>query len=192
MLQIDNTIVSIDVIEKNFTCDLSICKGVCCLYGDSGAPLEIEETNTLEEIYPLIKKYLTIEGLLSIEAFGLYLRDDDNEYVTPLINKKECAYSFTDKNQILKCAIEKAFFDSKIKFQKPVSCHLYPIRINKYKDYDAINYHKWTYCESAVDHGNILKIPIYKFLKIPLIRKYGKEWYEKLEYASENYFKEKK
>jgi hypothetical protein len=170
---------------------LNACKGACCLYGDAGAPLEIEEISVLEEIYPLLKQYLTIEGLLSIEAFGLYTSDDEGDFVTPLINKKECAYSFTDKNHILKCAIEKAFLNNKIIFQKPVSCHLYPVRINKYKDYEAINYHKWQYCEGAILHGDNLKIPIYKFLKVPLIRKYGKEWYEKLEYAAENYLIDK-
>jgi hypothetical protein len=192
MLEIDNTIVSLDIIEKNFSCDLNNCKGVCCLYGDAGAPLEKEETFILEQIYPLIRQYLTIEGLLTIEANGLYTIDDEADFVTPLISHKECAFSFKDENQIYKCAIEKAFFDNVISFQKPVSCHLYPVRINKYNDYDAINYHKWQYCECAVVKGKNLNVPVYEFLRIPLTRKYGKEWYEKLEHAAGNYLKDKK
>lgn len=192
MLQIDNTIVSLDIIEYNFTCDLEYCKGVCCLYGDSGAPLESGETVVLEEIYPVIRQYLTVEGLLTTEAYGLYHFDNDGEIVTPLIDRKECAYAYTDKDHILKCAIEKAFRDNKINFQKPLSCHLYPVRISKYVGYEALNYHKWSYCDCAVKKGNIENIPVYKFLKKPLIRKYGIKWYEKLENIAEEYFKGKK
>jgi hypothetical protein len=189
MLQIDNTIISRDIIENKFSCDLIKCKGACCLYGDSGAPLDLEETFILKKIYPQIKKYLTVEGLLTIEAFGLFIEDEEGDLVTPLINNKECAYSYTDDKKILKCAIEKAFLDKKIKFRKPVSCHLYSIRINKHKDFDAVNYHKWSCCEHAVIQGNNKKISLYQFLKIPLIRKYGKEWYSKLDYAAKNYYK---
>ena len=187
MLEIDNTIISLDIIEKKFCCDLEKCHGACCLYGDAGAPLEKNEIKVLEEIFPFVKKHLSLKGAIVLEAFGLYTQDDDREIVTPLIEGKECAYSFVDSDNILKCAIEKAFLENKISFQKPISCHLYPIRIHKYNDYDAINYHKWKYCECAVEKGNSEDIPIYRFLKTPLIRKYGQEWFEKLDFAAKNY-----
>jgi hypothetical protein len=191
MLEIDNTIISLDIIEKKFVCDLESCKGVCCLYGDSGAPLEEEEKQILNEIYPKIKPYLTIQGLLTIEAFGLFITDDDGEIVTPLIKNKECAYAFKDENNIYKCAIEKAFLEKKITFQKPVSCHLYPIRIVKYNNYDAVNYHRWNYCDVGIIKGNNNGVALFRFLKVPLIRKYGKEWFDKLEYAADNYLNNK-
>lgn len=187
MLQIDKTIVSLDVIERKFVCDLQACKGACCVVGDSGAPLEEEELDIVDDIYPIVEPYLSDEGRQAIEEQGRYTIDLDGDYVTPLINQKECAYTIFE-NGIAKCAIEKAFFDKKINFRKPISCHLYPVRITKYKEYDAVNYEHNKLCADAVVLGNKLDVPVYKFLKEPLIKKYGEKWYDQLEYAGKNLY----
>ena len=185
MLQIDNTIISLDILEKNFVCDLSICKGACCVHGDSGAPLEESELEIIENIYPSVKKYLTKEGDKAIKTIGAYTIDSDGDYVTTLVNNKECAYAFFEKG-IAKCSIEKAFYDGAIDFKKPISCHLYPVRIKKYKDFDGINYDINDICKSAVQLGNKTNTPLFIFLEEPLTRKYGKEWYKQLHYAGVN------
>jgi hypothetical protein len=190
MLAIKDTLVSEEIIEKRFVCDLNACKGACCVKGDYGAPLEDEELEILDEIYPKVKPYLSEEGVRAIEKQGKYLRYDKKEWVTPLIKGRECAYTIFDENGIAKCGIEKAYFEGKIKWRKPVSCHLYPIRINKLKNsVEAVNYDKWSICKPACKLGDSLKVPIYKFLKDSLIRKYGEDWYKELELAAEHLVK---
>ena len=185
MLQIGNAIVSLDVIEKKFICDFGKCKGVCCIEGDSGAPLDEDEKTILEEIYPDIKEYLTDKGIEEIEKQGTSVIDADGDLVTPIINDKECVYTIFENGAAL-CGIEKAFLDGKINYHKPISCSLYPIRIEKYPEFDAVNYNKWTICAPARELGFKMGTPVYKFLKEPLIRKYGEDWYKELEYAAEN------
>ena len=185
MLQIKDQIISLDILEKEFVCDIGRCKGWCCVEGDSGAPLEDEETEILFNNYEKIKPYLRQEGKDSIEKEGTWMIDNDGDKVTPLINQNECAYTIFE-NGIAKCGIEKAFLEQKISFQKPISCHLYPIRVTKYKDFEALNYDTWDICKVAVELGKTTGIPIYKFLKLALIRKYGKDWYEELEITAEN------
>lgn len=191
MLQIGKTLISFDVLEKKFICDLSVCKGTCCLEGDAGAPLENQETKILEDIFPIIKKYLTKEGIKAIKKQGKWVIDEDQDKVTPLIENKECAYAFFDEQNILTCAIEKAYFNNEITFRKPISCHLYPIRITEYKNYDAINYEANNLCSAACILGEKHGVEVYKFLKEPLIRKYGNKWYKELETAIEMIEKEK-
>ncbi len=186
MIVIDNTIISEDLIDKQFVCNLSKCKGACCVEGDSGAPLEQEETVTLENIYEKVKPYMDKEGIETIEKFGKWLVDTDGDFVTPLNGGKgRCAYSFFDKNGIAKCAIEQAYADGKINYKKPISCHLYPVRVKKHKDYEAVNYDKWDICSPACTLGKELNVPIYRFVKEALIRKYGEAWYKQLEGAVE-------
>jgi hypothetical protein len=189
MLQIDDTIISFDIFEKKFVCELNSCKGICCVDGDSGAPLEDSEIDILENIYPTIKKYMLPEGIKAIEKQGKWITDSDGDKVTPLINNRECAYVYKDNNGIISCAIEKAYLQKEIKFQKPVSCHLYPIRITKYDKFEAVNYESNKLCTSAVVNGERLGVPLYKFVKIPLIRKYGEEWYKQLEIAAKELYK---
>ncbi len=177
---IDNTVISDDIADQFFVCELTKCKGACCVEGDVGAPLETAEIAILEEIYPKVKPYLDPKGIAVIEKEGTSVEDIDGEYVTPTINLKECAYAIYDDKKVLKCGIEQAYLDGKINFQKPISCHLYPIRITKYDHYDALNYDRWHICSPACHHGKALGVPIYKFLKEPLIRKYGQTWYEEL------------
>ncbi len=188
MIAINTTLVSEDLLDKKFVCDLAACKGACCVQGESGAPLDKEETEILEKIYPIVKPYMVEKGIKAIEKHGKFVIDSDGDYVTPLVGKeKECAYVFFDKAGIAKCAIEQAWLDKKIDWQKPISCHLYPVRITKYKTYDAVNYHKWSVCKAACVHGENLKVPVYKFLKTALIRKYGKDWYKQLELAAKTH-----
>lgn len=185
MIQIgEKTIVSTEIIEEQFVCDLQKCKGECCVAGDSGAPLELDERDELEKYYPVVKPYLQQEAIDSIEKQGFYLKDDDNDWVTPLVNgHRECAYTIFE-NGIAKCSFEKAYFEGKIPFRKPISCHLYPIRIKKLKAFEAINYDRWEVCAPACKLGKSLKVPVYKFLKDSLVRKYGEEWYKELEVAA--------
>ena len=188
MLAIGDTLVSDEIIEKHFVCDLNACKGACCVKGDYGAPLEEEELKELEKVYPKVKPYLPATGVKAIEKQGLYLRYNTGEWVTPLVKGKECAYTIFETDGTAKCGIEKAYFEAKISFRKPISCHLYPIRLNKHRSgLEAANYDRWSVCRPACKLGDSLKVPIYKFLKDALIRKYGKAWYKKLELAAKEY-----
>ena len=180
MIQIGSTIVSRDVFEKRFVCNLSKCRGMCCVYGQSGAPLEDDEIAILQEAYPKIIPYMTPAGIAAVEQQGMYATDFDDDKVTPLIGDSEdCAYACTEKG-VVYCTIEKAFMNGEIDFRKPVSCHLYPIRITKYSTFEAVNYHPWSICNDALILGEEKGTPLYVFLKEPLIRKYGAEWYEEL------------
>lgn len=180
MIIVENAVISDDVKENFFVCNLEKCKGACCVEGDMGAPLEVDELKTLEDIYEDVKPYLTKEGQEVIEKEGKYVKDVDGDYCTPTIGGKECAYAIRDKKGILKCGIEQAHKEGKTDFKKPVSCHLYPLRITPYDHYDAINYHRWHICNSACSLGRELHVPLYRFLKDALVRKYGEEWYEEL------------
>ena len=180
MIKVGEVLVSDDIKEKEFVCNLEKCKGACCVEGDFGAPLDDDELEILKEIYPQVKPYLTQEGIKAIEEQGTHVLDDDGDFSTPTIGGKECAYSIYDEKGILKCGIEQAYYDKKISWKKPISCHLYPIRITKKKNFEAVNYHKWDICSPACTFGKELGVPIYKFLKDPLIRKYGQVWYDEL------------
>ena len=184
MIQIGSTIVSMDIFEKHFFCNTAKCKGKCCVIGDSGAPIADEEIVLLQEAYPKVKPYMTAEGIAVVEQKGVYETDFDNEKVTPLIGDREdCVYSFRKKG-VYFCAIEKAFINGETGFRKPISCHLYPIRITKYNDFEAVNYHCWSICNDAPEYGKKKGTPLYVVLKEPLIRKYGAEWYEQMSLAA--------
>lgn len=174
-------LVSDDIREKEFVCNLQKCKGACCVEGDFGAPLEASECGVLEEIYPQVKPYLSEAGIRVIEKTGTHTVDDEGELCTPVIDGRECVYAVYDNQGILKCGIEQAYYDGKVTWKKPISCHLYPIRVTSKKNFEALNYHKWHICSPACALGKELQVPVYKFLKDPLIRKYGKEWYADLE-----------
>lgn len=192
MIQIDDTLISLDVIDEQFVCDLAKCKGECCISGDAGAPLEESELNEIEEAFPAIRKMLSEDGKKSIETYGLYTKDQDGDWVTPLVEgHKECAYTLFE-NGVATCAFEKAHAAGNISFRKPISCHLYPIRIKKLKNYEALNYDRWDICAAACSLGKNLKVPVYSFLKDALIRKYGTTWYKDLEIAAEYYLLNKK
>jgi len=187
MIQIEDKIISEDILDKNFVCNLNKCKGICCVEGDSGAPLDIEETQILRDIYPKVKMYLRAEGIEAIEQQGTHIVDMDGDLVTPLVKGQECAYVVFDESGNTKCGIEIAYKEGVIDYQKPISCHLYPIRITKYPSFDALNYDSWKICSDACVLGGELKVSVYKFLKIPLIRKYGEKFYKELSILDSKY-----
>ena len=181
MFQLGKTIVSEDIIEKDFVCNLSACKGACCIEGEAGAPITQEEVGILKEIYPKVKPFLRPEGIAAIEKQGTHIETDFDELETPLVDGKECAYvTFTDRG-IASCGIEDAFNAGAIDFRKPISCHLYPVRVQEYSEFSAVNYHRWSICDDACTLGKELQVPVYKFVKAALIRKFGENWYAELE-----------
>lgn len=193
MIAIDNVLVSDDVIEAKFVCDLHKCKGGCCEDGDAGAPLEKEEKKIIDENFEVIKPYLTKEGLKEIERQGKYLYDREFGWVTPTIGGKICAYGFRDAQGIIKCGIEQAYYDGKLHWKKPISCHLYPIKISKSKSYTNVNYEpRDVLCKPACTLGKKLKLPVYQFLKEAIVRKFGNEFYNTLHQIAVEHFEEEK
>jgi hypothetical protein len=185
MIEIGKALVSFDVLQKKFCCNLRACRGACCVSGDAGAPLTLTEAGDLEDYLDELSPYISAEGLLSIMEQGAFVYDTDGEIVTPLISHKECAFTvFADG--IAFCAVEKAFLEGAVPFNKPVSCHLYPVRIKSYDNYEAVNYDIWDICNPAREEGSGTGIPVYQFVKEGLIRKYGPEWYDQLDYAARN------
>ncbi len=189
MFQVRNTIVSDELFEKEFVCNLSACHGQCCIDGDAGAPLDKEETQILEDVYEQVKPYLRAEGIESIEKNGTWVVGQDGDYETPLIDGGECAYVIFDGKTAL-CAIEQAYNNKDIDWKKPISCHLYPVRIKEYAQFSAVNYHKWYICDDACSLGKELEVPVYKFLKEPLIRKFGEDWYQELSLIADEWKKQ--
>ena len=181
MFQLGKTIVSEAILDNDFACNLSACKGACCVDGDAGAPLDADEVKTLHEIYPKLKPHLTPEGIDALENQGLFVTTENGELETPLVNGADCAYVIYDESQTAMCGIEEAYNQGDVAWKKPVSCHLYPIRVKDYSEFSAVNYHKWQICDPACSLGHVLKIPVYKFVREALIRKFGKAWYEALE-----------
>jgi len=190
LLKIEDTLVSLDVIEKHFVCDLQRCKGVCCVHGDSGAPLEQEEARQLEELYDRYREYMQEAGRKTVEEKGTSVIDSDGDLVTPLIGGRECAYAFRDRNGIYKCAIEMAWQKKKIPFRKPVSCHLFPVRLQKYEDFTAVNFEFWKDCRPALELGLKKKVRVYEFLGEALTRRFGKKWYKELKGAAKAYLEQ--
>lgn len=192
MFQVGKTIISEDILDNEFVCNLEVCKGACCVEGEAGAPVTLEETKILHEIFDSIKPFLRKEGIEAIEAHGKYTTNPIGEFETTLVNKKECAYAIFDKKYIAKCGIEEAFNTGLIHplfkdFKKPISCHLYPIRIQEYKTLTAINYHSWPICDEACILGKNLKVPTYIFVKEALVRKFGTAWYAELDQVAQEY-----
>lgn len=190
MIVIDDKYISDDVVEKNFVCNLNACKGACCVAGDCGAPLEESELETLRRIYPSIKPFLREEGIRELEATGLHTWDDEHGHVTPIINGAICAYADIDEHGHVGCGIEKAWKAGATDYRKPISCHLYPIRITKYESFEAVNYDKWSICKPACKLGNQLQVPVYKFLREAIVRKYGEEFYTVLDTIATGQYRE--
>lgn len=183
MIGIDDKVISSEILEKHFCCDLLACLGACCVYGQSGAPLERTEVEKLKVIYPKVKNHITKQGRKAIKKLGVAVIDVDNEDVTPLIDGKECAYSIQEKG-ISYCGIEKAWMEGKIDFQKPISCHLYPIRVKKFNTAIALNYDQWEVCNPARKLGVDKGIPVYQFLKSAITRAFGEDFYYQMEEAA--------
>lgn len=181
IIEIGDKLVSDEIFEKEFVCNLSACKGACCVEGDDGAPLTLAEVDLLEDHIDAIKPYMTKEGLDAVDRKGVFYMDQENEPVTALVKGAECAFVSRDEEGITKCAVEQAYRNEEIPFNKPVSCHLYPIRAKKFRSFTALNYDRWPICKDACTLGEELGVPVYKFLKEPLIRIYGAPFYSELE-----------
>ena len=189
MFQLGKTIVSEDVFEKKFVCNLTACHGACCVDGDAGAPLLEPEKAILEEIYPAVKPFLRPEGIEAIESQGVWVIGTDGTLETPLIGNKDCAYVIFDRKTAL-CGIEQAYNQGKVSWKKPVSCHLYPIRVKDFSEFAAVNYDEWDICDPACSLGAELQVPVYKFVKEALVRRFGQDWYDELEKVAEEHKKQ--
>ncbi|MDL2212380.1 DUF3109 family protein [Bacteroides sp. OttesenSCG-928-E20] len=181
MVQIQDTIVSFDVFREKFICDLDACRGECCIEGDAGAPLEDNEVEELEKVLAVVWDDLSPAARDVINRKGVCYRDSDGDLVTSIVKGKDCVFTCYDERGYCYCAIEKAYRAGKVDFYKPVSCHLYPIRVATHAGFRAVNYHKWSVCHAAWELGRKQGVPVYKFLKEPLIRKFGEAWYGELE-----------
>jgi len=188
MIEIEDKIISDDLFEKKFVCDLQKCKGVCCVEGDSGAPLTKKEILEIDKNISKIKTEMSPTGLSILEKKDFYYVDSDGDQVTSLINDKECVFVVYDQNKIAKCSIESAFRKNKINFNKPISCHLYPIRVKKYKNFQAINVDSWHICQPACKCGTELNVPVFKFLKNAIVRSWGLIFFQQLDSVYEQFF----
>ncbi|MBR2166181.1 MAG: DUF3109 family protein [Paludibacteraceae bacterium] len=190
MFLIQNTLVSLDVIEKEFCCDLDSCRGCCCIEGDAGAPLTKEEEDKINEILPVLLPEMTKEAKEVVEAQGIAYNDPSDERVTSIVNDKDCIFARTDHKGWCYCLIEKAYNAGKIDFKKPISCHLYPVRLTKVGDLTGLEYHRWDICHCARQLGKKQHIKIYQFLREPLIRRFGQAWYDELELTANEWHKQ--
>ncbi|MBP5317956.1 MAG: DUF3109 family protein [Paludibacteraceae bacterium] len=188
MIEIGNTLVSLDLLAERFVCDIARCKGICCEEGDSGAPLELDELEPIEAVLPKLLPMLSAQAREVIERQGIAYTDEEGDLVTSIVGNRECVFAYRDDQGVWQCAIEKAYEQGLTPFRKPVSCHLYPVRLRKRKNFLAVEYHRWEVCSDACRLGAQLKVPVYKFLKDPLIRRFGQEWYQELEKAATAFY----
>ena len=191
----NNTLVSLDVIEKEFCCDLDTCRGCCCIEGDAGCPVTDEELKQIEAILPELLPHMTKEARNVVEKQGLSYLDPSGERVLSIVNGKDCIFARTDHNGWCYCLIEKMTKNSQLsilnsQFSKPISCHLYPIRLTKVGEYIGLEYHRWDICHCARIKGKKLHLPLYQFLKEPLIRRFGQAWYDELELTASEWKKQ--
>lgn len=189
MIAIDNILIADAVVKEQFVCDLTKCKGACCVDGDAGAPLENAELDKINEVYEAVLPYLNETSKKELERQGRYVYDKDYGWVTPTINSAVCVYGIKDENGIVKCGIEQAYIDGKVKWKKPISCHLFPIitKESKRSDNVYVNYEpREDHCKAACTFGKKLKVPVYVFLKEALTRKFGKKFYSALEATAQH------
>lgn len=186
LIEVKDAVVSTQIFERKFVCDLNACKGACCIEGDAGAPLTFEEIDLLEDNLEHILPFMRPEGVAEVERAGVFYIDDENEPVTALVNGGECAFVYFDDKGITKCAVEQAYSTGKTNFKKPISCHLYPIRVKKFNELQALTYDVWPICAPACSCGEKLDVPVYRFLKEPLIRAFGEEFFEELVVVDKN------
>lgn len=191
MIRIGDAVVSLDVIERYFCCDIADCKGACCIEGDAGAPITDEEEEALKASLPFVKEYLSPQALQVIQTQGVSYTDIEGDLVTSVIGNRDCVFCTYTTDGICLCALEKICDEGKIPFKKPVSCHLYPVRITRYPNFTAVNYDRRTICSGAEKKGKAMKIRVYQFLKAPLIRYFGQEWYDELAFVAAEYLRQK-
>ena len=190
MLQIKDTLVSLDLLERSFCCDMKSCKGECCIDGDAGAPVTEEEVEKIKSVLPVVSQYLLPSALSEIEANGVAYVDQEGDLVTSLVNSAQCVFTIFDSDGMCLCALEKAYREGLTDFRKPMSCYLYPVRVKQYPSFTAVNYHRWKICKCAEVLGRKLNLRAYEFLREPLIERFGKDWYDELSLTAEEYFKQ--
>lgn len=190
MLQIKDTLVSLDLLEQFFCCDLAECRGECCVEGDAGAPVTEEEVEQIKAALPHIINDLSPAAIREIEKNGVAYIDQEGDLVTTLVEGGMCAFSFVEAGGMCLCALEKAWRSGLIPFIKPMSCRLYPVRIKQYPSFTAVNYHRWKICKCAETLGRIKGLRAFEFLREPLIARFGQEWYDELSLTAEEYFKQ--
>ena len=190
MFLIQNTLVSLDVLEKEFCCDLDKCHGCCCIEGDAGAPVTDEELLQIQRLLPDLMPEMTKEAREVVDKQGLAYKDQSGEQVLSIVNDKDCIFARTDHNGWCYCLIEKLFRAGKTDFLKPMSCHLYLIRLTKVGENTGVEYHRWDICHCARVLGKKSHVPLYQFLKEPLIRRFGQEWYDELELTAQEWKKQ--
>ena len=181
MIEIEGKVINTEIFRRRFVCDISKCKGTCCYDGDSGAPLEKEELDKLTEVFPAVEPLLSDKEREEISRQGLWVTDADGDFVTPIIDGRECVYTNREPDGTWSCAIEKAFREGKTNWRKPISCYLYPIRVSKTRKYELLNFHEWEVCRPAMELGQKVGTPAYKFLREPIIEKFGEDFYKELE-----------
>ena len=190
ILQVGDVLVSPDIITEKFCCDLDACKGICCVEGDAGAPVSMEEIAAIEDVVDTVWSDLSASAQAVIDKRGVAYNDREGELVTSIVHGKDCVFTFYDKECCL-CSLERSYREGKTNFVKPISCALYPIRVKEFgNNLVGLNYHRWDICKDAVKKGRELDLPIYKFLKGPLIRRFGEEWYAELEAVAEQLLKD--
>lgn len=192
MFQIQNTLVSLDLAERFFCCDLEACKGECCIEGDAGAPVTEEEAEELKRLVPVVERYMLPEARARVAEAGVAYVDEEGDLVTQLVNNRNCVFATRGDGGegICLCAVDKARREGLCTFRKPISCFLYPLRITEYPTFTAVNYHRWNICRPAEELGRRKGIRLYQFLKEPLTERFGKEWYDELELACQVYLEE--
>ena len=191
MIQIDDVVISLDVFREKFLCNLDACKGECCIEGDAGAPVEPDEVEKLEEVLPVIWEELSPEARAVIDKQGVVYTDEEGDLVTSIVNHKDCVFTCYGEDGMCMCAIEKAYREGRVSFYKPLSCHLYPIRVTRYPAFTAVNYHRWKICKAAEVLGRKEGVKVYRFLREPLIRSFGEEWYDELDRTAQAYLQQK-
>lgn len=185
MIIIDDILISEDILSKKFVCDLSQCKGGCCVEGDAGAPLEKHELAEVKKAFKKVKGEMSPVALAEVKKSGVYLLDDDHTYVTPIIGDGICVYGYYNNKGVVKCLIEKAHNEGKLSFKKPISCHLFPVLHTKTESSEFINYQpRKELCAAACTLGDVLQVPVYEFLKEPLIRKFGEKFYDAMDHIA--------
>ncbi len=191
MLQIQNTIVTLDLAEEFFCCDLEKCLGACCIEGDAGAPVTIDEVEKIEEALPVVEPEMLPRAVEEVRQNGVAYVDQEGDLVTTILDGRNCAFTCYAPGGICLCALEKAFREGKTGFKKPASCSLYPLRLTTYPTFTAVNYHRWKICRDAVANGRKKGIRLYQFLRGPLTERFGQEWYDELAQACELYLSQK-
>ena len=191
MLQIQHTLVSLDLVERYFTCDLDACLGACCIEGDAGAPVTEAEAKRLAEVWPEVRDEMAPRAVEAVESEGVAYRDPDGDLVTQIVDGRDCVFTCYAPGGKCLCALEKAQREGRIADVKPISCRLYPVRIKEYDGFTAVNFHKWKICRPAEALGRRLGVRAYEFLRGPLVARFGEDWYRELELTAKEWLSSK-